>query len=276
MIYKSNSHISKLDSARKITAGMVFKAMLVCGLFCILGGVLWFNTSALRVRAEGLYSPLKVEISFECMKNIKLSNGSYTIGIYPTDESCPLPEQEKININDGVGSFFITFTEPGNYTYLVYQEKGDDDDVIYDETVYEVHINVMDEKWDSEESGSSEDGLIELVAYMSVNYAGTDKKPQLIEFENEPSDGGGTGVTDDTTENTTEETSENTSGDDTEGTTEESGTDGSSEGSSDGVKTGDSTDIGFLMSVMGISAAAVFILIFLKISSDKKRAEEEE
>lgn len=267
MINRNYSHISKLNSARKITAGMVIITMLVCGLFCFLGGMGPQGRAVSYVSAEGAYKPVVVEISFECLKNAKLSKGSYTICISPTEEGYPLPEHETIEVVNGNGSFFLTITEPGSYTYLVYQVKGEHEDIIYDETVYEIHISVMNKDWDTGNEPPA-DGQTELIYYMSVNYAGTDKKPMLIEFENEPSDGGGTGVTDDTTENTTEETSENTSGDDTEGTTEESG--------GDSAKTGDSTNIGLLVMIMSLAAAGVMILIFLKKSTEKRQDEEED
>ncbi|SEF71087.1 pilin isopeptide linkage domain-containing protein [Eubacterium ruminantium] len=243
MIYKNQLHISKLNFARIITAGMILTVMLACGFCCVLRSV----------AAEGAYKPLEIEINFECIENLKLPAGSYNIEISPGKEEFPVPDKNVVRINDGAGSFNLTILEPGDYTYLVFQQKGSDEDVIYDDTVYEIHITVMNKNTE-EDTQAVEDGREELIYYMSVNYAGTDKKPEYIEFVNESA-----GVGTETTETTTE-----------------SSTDGSSEGSSDGVKTGDSTDIGFLMSVMGISAAAVFILIFLKISSDKKRAEEEE
>lgn len=267
MIYKSNSNISKLNSARKITAGMVIITMLVCGLFCFLGGMGPQGRAVSYVSAEGAYKPVVVEISFECLKNAKLSKGSYTICISPTEEGYPLPEHETIEVVNGNGSFFLTITEPGSYTYLVYQVKGEHEDIIYDETVYEIHISVMNKDWDTGNEPPA-DGQTELIYYMSVNYAGTDKKPMLIEFENEPGDGGGTGVTGGTTEDTTEETSENTSDSSDDSTTEKS--DG------DNAKTGDSTNVGLVVLIMSLSLGAVVILFLLKRSADKKHEDEED
>lgn len=261
MIFR-NIHISKLNSARKITAGMVLLTMLVCGLFCVLGG----SAGNAAVRAEGVYKPLRIEISFECLKNQKLSNGNYTIRILAEDESYPLPDSDRIYLNDGKGSFSFTITEPGSYTYRVYQEKGDDNSIVYDDTVYEIHLNVMNKEYP--EGTGPEDGLIELIYYMSVNYEGTDKKPGLIEFENEPKVEGtseNTGTTEDTEDTET-----------TGGTTEDNENTGENDDGGKKVQTGDRTNIGLHITIMSLSIAAVIILIFLKKNAERKREEEDE
>ena len=301
MIVNRNTHRSKINTARKITAGMVLLAMLVCGLFCIPGCISVMGRISV-VSAEGAYKPIKVEIPFECLGNVELSEGSYIIKIKGMDETCPIPEKDSIVVTDGEGSFFVTITEPGNYTYRVYQVKGDEKDVVYDETVYDIHINVMN-KEDSESSDNTEEDLSELIFYMSVNYANTDKKPVMIMFENAPSYEKRTDettedttedITEKTTENTTENTTEKTTGSSTEDTidnTTEEKTDASTDNTDtsdtisdnttekpDGknVKTGDDTNTGSMFMIMGISAAIVLMLILMKRSADRRREEEED
>lgn len=42
----------------------------------------------------------------------------------------------------------ITYTEPGDYTYRIYQEKGSVHEVSYDESVYSVTVRVVNDEKD--------------------------------------------------------------------------------------------------------------------------------
>ena len=279
MIYNKGLHISKLHFAKKSTAGVTFIVMLVCVFCCFLGGFAGTSDGSM-VYAANAYKPLDVEIAFECIENLRLPDGSYTISISAEDENSPLPENDTVEVKDGKGSFRLTVTEPGDYTYLVFQKRGNDENIIYDDTVYEIHISVMNKYADSEgEIQTSEDGQGELIYYMSVNYVNTDQKPEMIEFINE-SAGNDTTDTTDTTETTeitvTTESTENKKT--TEKTETEETTEGTTEATTepgDGVKTEDKTNIGLLFAIMGVSAGLIIILIVLKKRADKRREEEE-
>ena len=176
MIYKLKSYISKLNSARFIsTVRMAVLAMLTCGFCCLFAG-------KSKVFAASSYKPLEVEIAFECLENVNLLDGQYRIRIRAEEEGTPLPNVDHVEVVEGRGSFFVTVTEPGNYSYLVWQDKGKSGDVIYDEAIYEIHLFVLDIEESSEGKEGSRTG--ELICNMSVNYAGTDEKPKEIAFLN--------------------------------------------------------------------------------------------
>lgn len=296
----------------------VLAAALTCGLICALGGA--------SVNAEGsAYKPLTVEVPVECFKDTKLSDQTYRIVISPMDSTYPLPDVSSLSIEDGRDSFSITVTEPGTYEYLIRQEKGAAESVIYDETEYELTLFIVDEEEaggsgsadpgsgadaggsDGSASGSAERALI---CIMSVNYAGTDDKPEKIEFVNEEVEKPDTGDdTEDVTEDTddseetevTEDTGETVTTEDTASTeatvtTEDTaastaddakvvpggdGTDISTEnenitsegktGDGSNVKTGDETKVEPVIAIMTGSLAVVVFLVFLKKRADRKR-----
>ncbi len=64
-------------------------------------------------------------------------------------------------------------SEPGTYEYLLYQIKGSDENIIYDETQYDVHVSVL----------TDEDG--KLTYSVAVTIADTDDKPESVEFKND-------------------------------------------------------------------------------------------
>lgn len=57
----------------------------------------------------------------------------------------PVPEQTEIAVKDSRAVSFgpISYTEPGDYTYRIYQEKGSAYEVAYDESVYSVTVRVV-------------------------------------------------------------------------------------------------------------------------------------
>ena len=83
----------------------------------------------------------------------------------------PLPEQ---TVFKGVsaGKFEISFTEPGDYYYKVYQNPGTEQGVTYDSTVYTVFISVF----------LDENGV--LYSVTAVNIEQSAQKAEDIEFEN--------------------------------------------------------------------------------------------
>lgn len=294
---KKKINRSKLNTAGRSTVIWALSVMLVCAFTCFV--ICRYVLNGTRtVSAEGAYKPLRVEIPFECLGDTKLSQSKYAINIAGTEDEYPQPEKSSIELKDGEGSFFVTFTEPGDYTYRVYQEKGDNEDTLYDDTAYEIHISVMNKGWDSGESQQSIDEKAELIYYMSVNYVGNNEKPSVIMFANKP-----------VKEGTTEKTTEKTTGKTTESSTEK--TEKTTEKKSEAVtesttkdmtpktenttidsveklteittteiindsttKTGDDTRTGLALMIMAVSAAAVFVIIILKKNADKKRKED--
>ena len=85
----------------------------------------------------------------------------------------PEAAEQKLVIpaDPGKGTFHLTFTEPDKYSYRIWQEKGADPDVTYDETVYTVTLMVL-----ADEAGN--------LSYITVFADGTSVKPSEVAFEN--------------------------------------------------------------------------------------------
>lgn len=87
-------------------------------------------------------------------------------------DNAPLPEQTKLN-NVTEGSFKMTYSEPDTYKYKIYQIAGTEENIKYDENVYNVTISVM----------VNEDGNLYTIVTISIN--DDMHKPNAIIFENE-------------------------------------------------------------------------------------------
>ncbi len=125
------------------------------------------------VMAQNEYVPIEAVIQFDCAYAQHVENNKYKITIENEDASAPMPKNDTVEVNEsGEGSFAITITEPGTYDYLVYQIEGDDDSITYDNTVYEVHVAVIN------------DDKGELIYTVAVNIANTDQKPEKLSFRN--------------------------------------------------------------------------------------------
>ena len=260
---------------------MAIAAILVSGLFCFSEP--WSCYAAMR------YTPLKVEISFECLFDTRLPDGTYRINISPEDDVAPLPDETKVLVTEGTGSFHVEISEPGTYSYLVYQEKGDDPDMVYDDTRYEIHLFVTDKGIETDDSS------IEMTSVITVNYAGTDDKPDRLAFANRLA-GDSEAANNTTEESSTSATTETT----TEVTTEESGTSVTTEESSASVtteesgvsvttedattpgadsklriSTGDAANIRLLIILMTTSIIVTIFLIILKKRNARDRDNEE-
>ena len=131
-----------------------------------------------KVFAENTNDPVEAVIEFDCLEPKNIQSVTYNIRIKSQDSNAPMPAQDSVKINQsGKGSFKITITEPGTYVYRVYQEKGIDPNVKYDDTEYDVYVYVT--------NGDSN----KLTYMVSVNYADTDTKPSSMDFGNESSKG---------------------------------------------------------------------------------------
>lgn len=74
--------------------------------------------------------------------------------------------------NVAEGTFTLTFDDPGDYCYRIYQIKGDESDVIYDDTVYNVVVSVF-----VDENGG-------LYAVVTLSVDGDAHKPEEVQFKN--------------------------------------------------------------------------------------------
>ena len=250
----------KTSSGKRLLSGAVAVFMLLLGLLCM-------QRTVLPVIAGEIYQPLTVDIRFECMEKTELTDGIYRIVIRAGDTLSPAPEQDRAEVKGGKGSFRITVTEPGSYVYQVRQEKGKDSDTVYDSRVYEVHILVMNK--DTVPVGDTP----ELVYTMSVNYAGTDEKPEKMVFQNKSAKRDTEEKTDETTEEQTEKITDEDTEEITEETTEK---DTEEDARSDGrVQTGDDSPILLISVILIIAAAGIVILLLLRRRNRKDKDEDE-
>ncbi|MDO5418417.1 MAG: FctA domain-containing protein [Lachnospiraceae bacterium] len=62
-------------------------------------------------------------------------------------DNAPMPEMSEISIKDGGKAAFgpITYTVPDNYHYKIYQKSEAKDNFTYDNTVYEVTVQVLND-----------------------------------------------------------------------------------------------------------------------------------
>ena len=162
-----------------IFKGFVILALIFLAINLNLQNEKFLNSSiSYTAKAEGVYTPVNAVIHFTCLKPRDLKDTTYSICIKTENSAAPLPQKDTVLINkSGEGSFKIEITEPGTFVYRVYQEKGNDKDVKYDDTQYDIYVYVTSDEKDR-------------LSYMvSVNYADTDVKPISVSFENESANG---------------------------------------------------------------------------------------
>ena len=113
------------------------KALAVIMTLCVI-----LSCAISPVRAAFEYTPITAEIPFSCSMTGGVSN-TFEFVIEPVDKDSPVPAQDVITV-DGTGNakFDVTIDEPGTFRYKVYEKKGSNSDIIYDETVYIVTLFV--------------------------------------------------------------------------------------------------------------------------------------
>ena len=112
-----------------LAKALVFVMTLCAVLSCALS----------PLRAANSYTPLDAVIPFSCEKADIEDGATYEFVIEPLDDVSPAPKQGTVTIEgSGTGAFTVEITEPGTYQYKVYEKKGSNSDIIYDETVYTV------------------------------------------------------------------------------------------------------------------------------------------
>ncbi len=145
---------------------LIMAFLMVMGILCVFG-------SSMTANAAFQYDPVEAHIAFDCKKIDGMEENIYQISIKSETDYAPVPEKNTVTVNDsGKGEFIVTISEPGNYEYLLYQIKGSDENIKYDDTKYDVHVSVL-----SDENGK-------LTYSVAVTLADTDDKPESVEFKN--------------------------------------------------------------------------------------------
>ena len=153
----------KKSSAR---GRLITAFLMVMSFLCIFGGKITAN-------AAFQYEAVDAHITFNCKQIDGVEESVYQITIKSENENAPVPKQDIVKVdNSGKGEFVVSISEPGNYEYLLYQIKGSDENITYDETKYDVHVSVL-----SDENGK-------LTYSVAVTLADSDEKPESVEFKN--------------------------------------------------------------------------------------------
>ena len=119
-----------------LAKALVFVMTLCAVLSCALS----------PLRAANSYTPVDADIPFSCEKADADGGATYEFVIEPLDAVSPVPKQNTVTISgSGNGAFAVEITEPGTYQYKVYEKKGSNSDIIYDETVYMVTLFVTND-----------------------------------------------------------------------------------------------------------------------------------
>jgi pilin isopeptide linkage protein len=104
--------------------------------------------------------------------------GAFEFTLVPVDGTSVEPESGNLKISKGKGSFYVDFTEPGEYTYELSQVDNAIQGVVYDTSKYRIKIYVL-----SDDEGN-------LTSTMTVYSVGSDSKVDLgydnsiVAFEN--------------------------------------------------------------------------------------------
>lgn len=207
------------------------------------------------LHAEMTYDEVSVKIPVSVSKDYGDSYENEIV-LEPVEESYPLPESGVVNgkavleVNDNKnGHFEITFNEPGEYEYKIYERKGDNTSIEYDTKVYYATVFVMDNN-----------GKLEYV--LSTKIEGVNSKPDKIQFVNIEEE--------ETTEEETTTEEEKT----TEETTNKGGYDDQKGEHRDSPTTGDNFPLEIVLLIMFVSCSLIFALVIIKIRLN--RAEEKD
>ena len=171
-IYNKSKQLNKGIHTYSAMRRLFVASLIVLGFMCV-----FWNGNVLRAFS---YEEITARITFVCQKAEGLKNNSYQICIKPESGNVPVPDKDTIVIDDsGQGEFLLKLTEPGTYDYLLYENKGSEKEIDYDDAKYEIHVFVT----------SDNNGKLEYS--VSVTFANSDLKPsEGVSFKNKASEGG--------------------------------------------------------------------------------------
>ena len=230
------------------------------------------------------YSACSVEIPVSVSKDYGESYDNEIV-IEPLSESDPMPETGSakdgkmvIQIKDNNSeNIKISFEEPGEYEYKIYENKGSEGTVEYDSRIYHATVFVIDN-----------DGKLDYV--LSLKIEGENAKPEKLQFVNieeekttkEDTKEETEEYTEENTEDKTEEPTEATESDNQDTTKQGGGEDGKDAGRKNpNPSTGDNFPLETIVLIMFASFALVFALVVIKIKlskaeeEDRKKSEED-
>ena len=152
--------------------------IVVLGMVLLFWLVLLAALPAMAAEKTCMVSiPVSVTLTGTASDSQDQKNPVFTVVMESTDgrNGIPMPEQNQIQIGaNGSGTFdSILYTTPGDYTYQIRQIGGENSDLTYDTTIYQVTVRVL----------NAEDGGLE--AEVWGQKAGMTEKQSQITFENQ-------------------------------------------------------------------------------------------
>lgn len=115
---------------------------LAKALAAVMSMCLVLSCAISPIRAEFEYQPVKAEVPFNCTMTGSIES-TFEFVMEATGNDCPKPQQDVVTVNgSGTANFVISIDEPGTYQYKVYERAGNNDKIIYDETVFFVTLFV--------------------------------------------------------------------------------------------------------------------------------------
>lgn len=241
MINNKSNKLHSIEISSSDWGRLFFAFLAVMGLFgCLLSGFITY--------AAFSYTPVEASIAFICRYSEGINRNNYKISIKSENGNAPAPLEETVTLDEsGKGEFRFHITEPGTYDYIIFQEKGSDEKIKYDDTKYDVHLFVT----------SDEDGKLEYS--VSVNIADTDQKPTSVEFANK-------NANQDTKTPTANDPDNNGSDNRDKGNGSPDRTDNPSN-----AKTGDTPVVTYMIIVAIISMMGICILVYIKHRQSKEK-----
>lgn len=262
MINNKSNKLHSIEISSSDWGRLFFAFLAVMGLFgCLLSGFITY--------AAFSYTPVEASIAFICRYSEGINRNNYKISIKSENGNAPAPLEETVTLDEsGKGEFRFHITEPGTYDYIIFQEKGSDEKIKYDDTKYDVHLFVT----------SDEDGKLEYS--VSVNIADTDQKPTSVEFANknanqDSSDNDSTDIDDKKElEEENPDTKSPTADDpDNNGSDNRDKGNGSPDRTDNPInaKTGDTPVVTYMIIVAIISMMGICILVYIKHRQSKEK-----
>lgn len=87
------------------------------------------------------YETIKVDIPVDCLEVYGNNTHTYELKIESENESSPVPVSDILTIaEDSTGTFEIYLTEPGTYRYSIYEVTGNDTNIQYDSSRYNITV----------------------------------------------------------------------------------------------------------------------------------------
>lgn len=148
----------------------VIKKTVSAAAVCLLSVFIPFHGAV----TANAYETVNAKIPVTCLDFPYEDDHTYEIKIESENDSFPVPASDLLTISDnGTRYFEIDITEPGTFSYKVYEMAGNDTDIVYDDNTYIVTVFV---------ENAADDKLIYSV---TVNADGKDTKSETIKFHDD-------------------------------------------------------------------------------------------